>query len=575
MEKKYMNENKKMVEHGPKGLKRIPIGISDYRKLKTGDYYIVDKSLLIKEFLDSGAEVTLVTRPRRFGKTLNMSMMAEFFDITKDSKDIFKDTAIMDTEYVREMNQYPTIFLSFADAKNSQTNVVMQIKSQLLKEYQKNKQLFKEIDMFEKPRFELIMKGLSNLQDGSLETVPNAISFLTEKLHQYYAKRVMLFIDEYDMPFIESHIHGFYNKVHSSLSVMLSSALKDNSYLQYAMLTGIQRVVKENIFSGLNNPEVRTVSDPAYSQHFGFMKEEAEALLKYYGLECSEEVKAMYDGYYIGGTEIYNPWSIINYAKNHKLIPYWVNVSSNQLIKKAMAEMKKEPGENGKSKSEFETKYEELIENKQVETVLDLERCFYEEADTASLWGLFVNAGYLTIRQEKSSTYLLEIPNNEVAEEFQRLTLNYLNKDYDTFTMMIRGLYDKEPSEFLKNYQSFLLGSTSYHDLISENSYHTLLLGMCACLYADYEVKSNREDGKGRYDIVLQSKTDKYPSYIIELKYLKKEEYDKHPELLKEKCEEALQQIETNRYDVTLHGQVIHIALAHSGKDVEMLWKKA
>ena len=136
MEKKYMNENKKMVEHGPKGLKRIPIGISDYRKLKTGDYYIVDKSLLIKEFLDSGAEVTLVTRPRRFGKTLNMSMMAEFFDITKDSKDIFKDTAIMDTEYVREMNQYPTIFLSFADAKNSQTNVVMQIKSQLLKEYQ-------------------------------------------------------------------------------------------------------------------------------------------------------------------------------------------------------------------------------------------------------------------------------------------------------------------------------------------------------------------------------------------------------------------------------------------------------
>ncbi|MFR0759813.1 MAG: AAA family ATPase [[Clostridium] innocuum] len=570
-----MNENKKIVEHGPTGLKRIPIGISDYRKLKTGDYYIVDKSLLIKEFLDSGAEVTLVTRPRRFGKTLNMSMMAEFFDITKDSKDIFKDTAIMDTEYIREMNQYPTIFLSFADAKGSQMRIVKCIKEQLLTAYRCNAHLLKDPDMFDKPKFDLIMKGLSSLDDGSLETIDQAIAYLMEKCHQYYGKKVMLIIDEYDTPFIEAHVGNVYSEIHSALAGLLSSALKDNPNLQNAMLTGIQRVAKENIFSGLNNPEVRTVSDKAYSQHFGFVKKEVDILLKYYGLECSDEVKAMYDGYNIGGTEIYNPWSILNYAKNHKLIPYWVNVSSNQLIKKAMEEIRKKPETHGEHKSGFETKYEELIEKKQVETVMDLQKCFYEESDTVSLWGLFVNAGYLTIKQEKSSTYLLEIPNNEVAEEFQRLTLNYLNKDYDIFTMMMRGLYDKEPNVFIENYRDFLLNSTSYHDLISENSYHTLLLGMCACLYADYEVKSNQEAGKGRYDIVLQSKTNKFPSYIIELKYLKKEDYDKHPKLLKEKCEEALRQIEMNRYDITLSGQIIHIALTHSGKDVEMLWKEA
>lgn len=561
-----MNENKKMVEHGPIGLKRIPIGISDYRKLKTGDYYIVDKSLLIKEFLDSGAEVTLVTRPRRFGKTLNMSMMAEFFDNTKDSKDIFKDTAIMNTEYVREMNQYPTIFLSFADAKGSQMRIVKYIKEQLLTAYRCNAHLLKDPDMFDKPKFDLIMKGLSSLDDGSLETIDQAIAYLMEKCHQYYGKKVMLIIDEYDTPFIEAHVGNVYSEIHSALAGLLSSALKDNPNLQNAILTGIQRVAKENIFSGLNNLEVRTVGDAAYSQHFGFMKEEVESLLKYYGLECADEVKAMYDGYNIGGTEIYNPWSIINYAKNHELVPYWVNVSSNQMLKKAMEE----------ADEEFKNQYQELLQNKQLSIIIELQTSFYESRGNASLWGLFVNAGYLTIRKvDDDGIYTLEIPNDEVAKEFEKLTMEYLHANNNDFTFMLRGLTHNDPRLFLKNYQKFLFSSISYHDLINENSYHTLLLGMCACLYLNYEVKSNREDGKGRYDIILQSKTNRYPSYIIELKYLKKEEYDKHPELLKGKCEEALRQIETNHYDVSLSGQVVHVALAHSGKDVEMLWKEA
>ena len=224
--------------------------------------------------------------------------------------------------------------------------------------------------------------------------------------------------------------------------------------------------------------------------------------------------------------------------------------------------------------AEFHAQYETLIRTRKLETVVDLQTSFYEYSSNASLWGLFVNAGYLTITGVDDGLYSLVVPNEEVMEAFKTLTLDYMKKDPDGFTKMMRGLTRKNPQMFLENYRKFLLKTTSYHDLINENSYHTLLLGMCACLYADYEVKSNQEAGKGRYDIILQCKTNKYPSYIIELKYLKKEEYEKRPELLQEKCKEAVEQIEANQYDIAISGNVIYIALAHSGKDVEMVWKE-
>ena len=541
-------------------MKKIPIGISDYRELKTNNYYPVDKSMIIKEFLDSSAKVTLITRPRRFGKTLNMSMMAEFFDITKDSKDIFQDTAITKTEYLNKMNQFPTIFLSFAECKGENLKIsVFYLLSKKMAEYfplLDNENLDEDFIK----RYKMVYNALVN--ETEFVRVKFSISLMCELLYKVHGKRVMLFIDEYDTPFIEAHLNNSYDELHNSLSGMLSSALKNNPYLQYAMLTGIQRVAKENIFSGLNNLEVNTVMDEAYAQYFGFLKDEVKALLDYYCVAYSDEVRAMYDGYHIGGIDIYNPWSIINYVKQKKLIPYWVNVSSNALIKKAMQS----------ADQEFSLKYETLIKTKKLEIVVDLETSFYEYSSNASLWGLFVNAGYLTIRSERGKLCTVEIPNNEVAEEFQRLTFAYLNKDQDTFTAMIEGIYNNEPNLFLDNYRSFLLTSLSYHDLISENSYHTLLLGMCACLYADYDVRSNQEAGKGRYDIILQCKTRKYPSYILELKYVKAYDYEKHPELLKEKCEEAIDQIKSNKYAMSLQGKIIYIALAHSGKDVEMVW---
>ncbi|MFR6488361.1 MAG: AAA family ATPase [Clostridium sp.] len=551
--------------------KKIPVGLSNYQEMKTEKYYVVDKSLMIKEFLDSGAKVTLITRPRRFGKTLNMSMLAEFFDYTKDSRMIFEDTAITQTAYANEINQYPTIFLSFANCKGNEENIKINIYYVLRKKMGEYLALLDNVKLDKDfvNRYQMIYDSLAKEEDFA--RVQFSIMLMCELLYKISGRRIMLFIDEYDTPFIEAHVNNCYDELHGALAGMLSSALKDNPYLQYAMLTGIQRVAKENtpqadfsLFLGLNNLKVHTVASSNYASYFGFVEEEVKAMLEYYGLPYSDAVKAMYDGYHIGDEDIYNPWSVINYVSEKQLAPYWVNVSSSGMIKKAMEE----------ADAEFHAQYETLIRTRKLETVVDLQTSFYEYSSNASLWGLFVNAGYLTITGVDDGLYSLVVPNEEVMEAFKTLTLDYMKKDPDGFTKMMRGLTRKNPQMFLENYRKFLLKTTSYHDLINENSYHTLLLGMCACLYADYEVKSNQEAGKGRYDIILQCKTNKYPSYIIELKYLKKEEYEKRPELLQEKCKEAVEQIEANRYDIAISGNVIYIALAHSGKDVEMVWKE-
>ena len=544
--------------------KKIPVGLSNYRRLKIENYYVVDKSMLIKEFLDSACVVTLITRPRRFGKTLNMSMLSEFFDCTKDAKTLFKDTAIMNTEYASARNQYPTIFLSFADCKGRNDDIKISIFYLLRTKMAEYLNLLdnENVDGDLKERYQMIYRALAGETDFT--RIQFSIVLMCELLYKVYGKPVILLIDEYDTPFIEAHVNECYDQVHGSLAGMLSRALKDNPFLQYAMLTGIQRVAKENIFSGLNNLKVHTVASSNYASYFGFVEEEVKAMLEYYGLPYSDAVKAMYDGYHIGDEDIFNPWSVINYVSEKQLAPYWVNVSSSGMIKKAMEE----------ADAEFHAQYETLIRTRKLETVVDLQTSFYEYSSNASLWGLFVNAGYLTITGVDDGLYSLVVPNEEVMEAFKTLTLDYMKKDPDGFTKMMRGLTRKNPQMFLENYRKFLLKTTSYHDLINENSYHTLLLGMCACLYADYEVKSNQEAGKGRYDIILQCKTNKYPSYIKELKYLKKEEYEKRPELLQAKCKEAVEQIEANQYDIAISGNVIYIALAHSGKDVEMVWKE-
>ena len=544
--------------------KAIPIGVSDYERLRKEDYYFVDKSMMIQEFLRRKSIVTLITRPRRFGKTINMSMMAEFFDVTKDTKEIFKDTAIMDTEYAAEMNQYPTVFLSFASAKNSKQELTKAIKYQLRKEYDRHRQAFETtMTEFDADEYQKIRKALLDTENGEIDGIGNTLAFLIEKLEKHHGKKVMVFIDEYDTPFIEAHINGYYEEIRGGLSSLLHNALKASTSLQYAMLTGIQRVAKENIFSDLNNLVVYTVKDQEYAQYLGFTEAETKAVLEYYGLKLDEEVKAMYDGYYFGKEEIYNPWSILNYASREVLEPYWVNTSSNKMIRKAM---------EGRDQA-FARGYEELIEKGKLETLVRMETSFFEVSSTESLWGLFVNAGYLTIEKvisARDGRYVLRIPNEEVQQEFRDLTASYLNVSESNLSAMFNGLRYEERERFAQSYADMLLSLPSYHDLKDENSYHVLFLGMCAWLSNEYDIISNREEGKGRCDIILKAKKESLPSYVLEFKYLKEADTER----LEESAKEAVLQIKEKHYDAELQGRTILIGLAHAGKEVWIEWQE-
>lgn len=541
--------------------KAIPLGVVDYETLKDQNYFFIDKSMMIYDFLMRKSTVTLITRPRRFGKTINMSMMSSFFDITKDSKEIFKDTKIVETEYISEMNQYPTIFISFANAKNDKWNVVKEIKLQLRKEYDRYAHVFEQkMTVFEQNEYESLVQGLMTKNDGILDNIIDALSFLMERLEKYYHKKVMVFIDEYDTPFIEAHVGGYYEELRGGLSSLLHNALKTSTSLHYAMMTGIQRVAKENIFSDLNNLVVCTVKDPEYSQYFGFTEEETKQTLEYYDLSLNDEVKSMYDGYHFGEHDIYNPWSILNYASRKVLEPYWVNTSSNTMIKKAISS----------SDEAFERGYEELIRNGKLETTVKMDTSFFEVNNTENLWGLLVNAGYLTLHKTISiqdSLYIIKIPNQEVQLEFRKLTAYHLKATETDLTVLFNSLKRCKKEDFEDRYRKILLTLPSYHDLKDENSYHMMLLGMCAWLSNEYEVISNREVGKGRCDIILKSKKNQI-SYILEFKYTNDSSVD-----LKQLAKSAIDQIDSRRYDSELSGTVIRIGLAHYQKNVEIEWQ--
>lgn len=541
--------------------KAIPLGVVDYETMKSQNYFFIDKSMMIYDFLTRKSTVTLITRPRRFGKTINMSMMSSFFDITKDSKELFKDTKIVETEYISEMNQYPTIFISFANAKNDKLNIVKEIKLQLRKEYDRYAHVFEQkMTVFEENEYESLVQGLMTKNDGLLDNITDALSFLMERLEKYYHKKVMVFIDEYDTPFIEAHVGGYYEELRAGLSSLLHNALKTSTSLHYAMMTGIQRVAKENIFSDLNNLVVCTVKDPEYSQYFGFTEEETKKTLEYYNLTLNDEVKSMYDGYHFGEYDIYNPWSILNYASRKVLEPYWVNTSSNTMIKKVISS----------SDETFGRGYEELIRNGKLETTVKMDTSFFEVNNTENLWGLLVNAGYLTLHKTISiqdSLYIIKIPNQEVQLEFRKLTAYHLKATETDLTVLFNSLKRCKKEDFEDRYRKILLTLPSYHDLKNENSYHMMLLGMCAWLSNDYEVISNQEAGKGRCDILLKSKRNQI-SYILEFKYTKDSSVN-----LKQLAKSAIDQINSKRYDSELSGKVIRIGLAHYQKDVEIEWQ--
>lgn len=546
-------------------MKKIILGTNRFSKLIREDGYFVDKTLMIKDFLERKKQVTLITRPRLFGKTINITMMSEFFDNTKDSKKLFKGTKIMDTSYANEINQYPTLFFSFSNARLNKKTIISEIRSQIIKEWTKYDFVFTDLNNDEKIKYEACQHVLINWKDDDFIGITDVISFLIERLEIYYGKKVMLFIDEYDTPFIEAYRENFYDEIEEGITHLFMSILNKSLSLKYAMLIGIQIFANESIFSKLDNVIVCDVTKKEYASYFGFDEKETKQLLEYYHLEFNEEVKEVYDGYCIGNIGIYNTWSILNYVNNKELRPFWIKTALNEMLKDFF----------NKSDDNFKKQYEQLIENGYLETRVTLQTSFYEVANTSNLWGLFVNAGYLTVDEiiDIADNYCrIRIPNNEVKTEFRSLTEYYLSLYEGQLNQLTRFLINEQFDEFSKRYQHILM-LPSYHDLNNENSYHMMMLGMCLCLSDNYKIISNREEGKGRCDMIIQARDEKKTSFIIEFKYLKEEKKNIQEELDK-LSNEAIQQIKDRRYDYDLKGKVIYIGLAHHVKDVMMKWEE-
>ena len=396
--------------------KLLPIGQDDFRMIRESEKesYYVDKTLLIKDFLDYSNPVTLITRPRRFGKTLNMTMIRDFFDITADSHHIFSGLRVMDTEYADRMNAKPVISLSFKGASGSTLEALMaSVAKEVLKEYVKYESRFKDVDK-EVWVYESFFKTLKSLKEETISetNLKYSLSSLLEALHTFYHVRPILLIDEYDNPIIEAHMRGFRTDFTEFYASFLTHALKGNPHLGQALLTGIQRVAKESIFSKLNNLVVCTVLSKKYAPYFGLTESETTALLEYYDLQLNEGVKAYYDGYCFAGIDIYNPWSILSYADEKDLKPYWLNTSTNGLIRELVPH----------GDEYFSKEFEVLIKEGQVEVYMNLTASFFEIEEAETLWGLLVNSGYLTVVEDLGNReYILRIPNEEVKEEFKAL----------------------------------------------------------------------------------------------------------------------------------------------------------
>lgn len=404
--------------------RKLLIGAQDFRYLRERNAYYVDKTQFVEQFLDSWYQVTLITRPRRFGKTLNMSMLAEFLDCTKDSEALFEGTKISKSEVIDEINQYPVVFLSFLNVRGDTPHeMIQQLTVALRGEYARYYPIINAGTLTKEQKRVFDQNYLCLCQNGSPEEkagcLTHAIADLCQVLETYYNKKVYLLIDEYDTPFIAANSGGYYSQVRGLLAGMLSSALKGSSSLEKAVLTGIQRVAKENIFSGLNNLIVCTIADPDYDDCFGFTEDEVKELLAYCGMEFTESIREMYDGYRIGKADVYNPWSVSCYAARRELQSYWVNTSENSILKDAL-------GERGRS---FAEDYDKLIEQGAVEAEVELSAAYYEKPGDAALWGLLINAGMLTISEKiDENRYRLRVPNQEVWKAFGELTSYYLRK---------------------------------------------------------------------------------------------------------------------------------------------------
>ena len=555
-----------------KDVKSLPIGVSDYVRAQS-EYYYVDKTLLIKEFLDQKPLVSLFTRPRRFGKTLNMDMLRVFFEISEeDTSKYFIDKNIWKcgAEYQKHQGKYPVIFLTFKDVKfDTWEATIDKIRGLLQDEYGRHQELLNSsrLSQYEKDYFSKILDASANEVE-----LTSALERLSKMLAIYYERAPIIIIDEYDTPIQEGYTKDFYDEIIGFMRNFFSGAFKDNKNLSYGFLTGILRIAQESIFSGLNNLTVNSVMDDEYDNFFGFTNEEISEMLDYYGVtEKESELKDWYDGYLFGNEEIYNPWSVINYI-SRGCIPqaYWVNTGKNEILEDVMKV----------ATDDITERLYALMQGEQVIARIDQNVVYRSLAEEpANIYSLLLVAGYLKTPKKElqaDGSYLCEvsIPNREIAVVYKNEILSHFLQvgaiTRTTANKIAESFYTNDDLKLQNAVAEYMDKSISFYDGGAEGFYHGLMLGLIALMDNQYKIKSNRESGDGRYDVCMIPREKKYPGIILELKW----EKNLGKASLESLAGDALEQIDKLRYDSEMKEDgiknILKFGIAFSGKKVSV-----
>ena len=543
--------------------KSLPIGISDFRTA-TSHYYYVDKTLMIRDFLDTKPMVSLFTRPRRFGKTLNMDMIRVFFEKTQeDTSFYFRDKKIWQCGdgYTRHQGQYPVIFLTFKDVKCLTWEETFQKICRMISlEFIRHSELESSsmLSIYEKEQDQRLAGGNADAVDYQM-----GLQLLSMMLHKHYGKASIIIIDEYDTPIQQGHTCNFYSEIVNFMRSFFSGGLKDNPHLAFGFLTGILRVAKESIFSGMNNLKINSILDKSYSEYFGFTKEEVKEMLRYYGKEEKyQEICDWYDGYRFGDAEIFNPWSVINYiADNCFPKAFWQSTGNNEIIGEIIVT----------ASSEITEGLYKLLCGEKITTYVDTSVIYPEVHNNPySIYSFLLVAGYLKVAAvypQNDGNFMCDvaIPNKEIAFVYEKEVLNRTNRN-NVSVSISQAIFSGDAQKLQSLLEDFMLQSISSMDGANEGFYHGMMLGLCAVLGNRYQVRSNRESGIGRFDIQLTPLVSGIPGFLFEFKHTKDEHVD-----LADLADSALQQIDEKRYDTELRNagvySIIKIGIAFRGKN--------
>ncbi len=542
--------------------KSLPIGVSDF-KLATTSYYYVDKTLMIRDFLDKKPMVSLFTRPRRFGKTLNMDMLRVFFEKTNEDTSVyFKDKQIWQcgNYYTKHQGQYPVIFLTFKDIKSMTWEETFQkIRRLISLEFIRHNELETSsvLTSYEKEQYHLLAGDTGDEIDCQM-----GLQLLSLLLHKHYGRECIIIIDEYDTPIQQGHTCNFYPEIVNFMRNFFSGGLKDNPHLAFGFLTGILRVAKESIFSGMNNLKTYSILDDGYSSYFGFTEKEVKDMLRYYGKDNKyNELSEWYDGYRFGNTEIFNPWSVINYISDNCFPKaFWQSTGSNEIIGEIIQT----------ATPEITKDLYKLLCGEKIATYIDTGVIYPEvQNNPYSIYSFLLVAGYLKIANiypQSDGNFMCDvaIPNKEITFVYEKEVLNRTNQNSLAISIS-QAIFSKDTQKLQALLEDFMVKSISSIDGANEGFYHGMMLGLCAILGNRYKIRSNRESGLGRFDIQLMPLTKGMPGFIFEFKHSKDEHTD-----LSALADSALQQIEAKKYDTELRdngvNSIIRIGIAFRGK---------